>query len=747
MADPTNVRQLFFLAEGVEFGVGRVRSFSTQEGFSHSYTHTAEVVFDGIQVRPQAWMHAPATIVLASGTDTILRRYSGMVMRARTRATRRERAVVEVTLESPLALLRLTTDYRIFQNQTTQEIVSQILKDNGLSGLASTWRLAGSYEKREVCTQYAETCFDFVSRLLEEEGIFYYFTFSESGPTLLFADDASAYESTEATPEVPFREGTGLTSAEAITHIHEVLRVRPSKVTLRDHDFKRPALDLTSDASDTSESAVLGREYYEYPGLYIDPSEGKRRAELKLQAFTAENNHVVATGTATTLTPGHTFKLTGALDPALDQEWVVASLVQTFEDATAAGATADVRAILLPKSAPFRPPQRTLKPRVPGPQLATVTGPSGEEIHTDEFGRIKVRFPWDRAALHDDKSSAWVRVGQLHTSGSLAIPRVGWEVLVDFEDGDPDRPYVLGRLYNGAYTPPYDLPGNKAVSSLQSASSPHSGGRNEVRTNDSAGGEQFYIHAAKDMNVVVDNNKTETVTNNFTSNVGSNHDLTIGANDTLTVGANMGATVKGSQTWSVGASRTKTVTGDESITVKGSRSLTVGGSHTLLTPLSITTGVDGSLSETVGSACVEAAALGTSIAVAGSANITVGGAKVELVAAGKTDLTLGAKATTVGGAFISASGTDVGISVKGAKATNVGGAWAVNAGGDVNLSSSSSVTINVGGAVSFAGAAIVLKVGGSCVAIAEGTVVLHASEVKLTSTGPQPEMGAVVGDK
>lgn len=744
MADRTDVRQLFFQAEGVDFGAGRVRSLSTEEGLSRSYRMHAEVSFEGAQIRPQAWMHGPATIVLAAGTETILRRYAGIVTRVRQKATRRERSAVEITMESPLSLLALTTDHRLFQKLTTREIVTQILAEAGLSSLAVEWRLSDSYEKREVTTQYAETSFDFVSRLLEEDGIFYYFQFAAEGVKLVFADDASAYEDTSATPEIPFRDDAGLRSEEAISSITEVERVRPAKVTLRDHDFERPALDLTAEASN---GAVLGREHYEYPGRYVEPSEGKRRAEMRLAAFALENSHVVATGTATSLTPGHAFELTGALDPALEREWVVVELAQALEDSGPSGARADVRAILVPRDVRFRPPQRTPKPRVPGPQIATVTGPPGQEIHCDEHGRIKVRFPWDRAAPRDDTSSAWVRVSQLHMSGSVAIPRVGWEVLVDFEDGDPDKPVVLGRLYNGVYKPPYDLPANKTVSSLQSASSPHSGGRNEVRMNDSGGGEQYFMRAQKDMNVAVDNNKTEKVTNDATWNIGSNHDLTIGANDTLKVGSNMGVTVKGSQTWSVGASRTKSVTGDESVTVNGSRSLTIGGGHTTMTPLAISTGVDGSLSETVGSANIEAAALGTSIAVAGTASVSVGGAKIEAVAAGKTDLTIGAKATTVGGAFISASGADIGVSVKGAKATNVGGAWVANAGEDANLTSKSSVTINVGGAVSFNGATVVLKVGGACVAIAEGTVVLHAPEIKLTATGPQPELGAVVGDK
>ena len=258
-----------------------------------------------------------------------------------------------------------------------------------------------------------------------------------------------------------------------------------------------------------------------------------------------------------------------------------------------------------------------------------VTGPRGQEIHCDESGRVKVRFPWDRRASHDDQSSAWIRVGQMHSSGSVAIPRVGWEVAVEFEDGDPDRLIVVGRVYNGRYGPPYALPGHKTVSTLQSASTPGGAGCNEIRMDDGGGAEQVHVFAQKDQNVNVANNKTEKVITDTTMGVGANYTLKVGANETVKIGANLEHVVGAAQTWSVGAARTKTVSGGETITVKGDRSLSIGGSHTTMTPMSVSNSTPASLSETIGGSCLEAAALGVGMMAAGTVSVSVGAAKIE----------------------------------------------------------------------------------------------------------------------
>ncbi|HZX00757.1 MAG TPA: type VI secretion system tip protein TssI/VgrG [Bacilli bacterium] len=735
---------LAFLAEGVDPGAARVRRLHAREALSQPFTVDVELELTDLSLSPRAWLHGPAQVVVHRPSDgAAIRRFGGVVTRVRERVSRTPRQEVVVTVESPLALLRLSTDHRIFQEKTTEAIVAELLEEAGIEPGKVSFRLVGAYEPREVCTQFGETTLAFASRLLEEDGIFHFVEQGEDGPVLVFADDASAYLATSPEDQLDFRAGSGLLAGEAITSIREREQVRPAKVTLRDHDFKRPSLDL--EASAHSE-APLGREDYIYPGRYTDPDEGKRRAQIRLDALAAQAAAAEGTSNVFSLAAGHTFSLSGAPDAALDRAWVVTDLEQIWET-SGEGMTFFNAFRLLPKETTFRPPAVTPRAAVPGPQVATVTGPAGSEIHCDSFGRVKVQFPWDRRGSKDENSSCWIRVGQMHASGSVAVPRVGWEVLVEFEDGDPDRPILVGRLYNGKKGPPYPLPARQAVSSLTSASTPGGAGRNEIRLDDAAGSEQFHIHAQRDLNAVTANNRTEKVANSGAHSVGADHTLKVGANETLSVGANHQLSVGAGQTWSVGGSREKTVAGNEKLTIKGSRTLSIGGSHTLMTPLSVSETTPASFSETVGGSVVEAAALGVSTAVAGVASFTVGGAKIEAVATGRGDVTVGAQATTVGGAFISASSKDVSVSVGGAKATTVGGAFAASVGGDVELSSEASLNITVGGLVALNAGSIVLKVGGSKVTLASGAVVIKSREIRLAATGPHPELAPLVADK
>ena len=336
--------------------------------------------------------------------------------------------------------------------------------------------------KREVCTQYDETMLQFVSRILEEDGIFFFNEQAENGPTLIFGDSADSYSA--STPdELVYYGPSGLFSGDAVTHIAACERMRSAALTLRDHDFKKPSVDLEAKA--TAKTA-FNRERYEYPGRYIDPGEGKRRAGMWLDAETAENTGLDCRGTAFFLSAGYTVKLEQTGNSAWDGEYVVVRVHHDWSRTGAGASRLEARFRLLPKSASYHPARRAPRPRVSGLHTAVVTGPAGEEIHCDEFGRIKVQFHWDRHGKGDDKSSGWVRVGQMHTSGSVVIPRMGWEVLVDFEDGDPDKPIVLGRVFNAQFMPPSKLPDQMTASRLQSFVSPGGKGHNEIGVNDGA---------------------------------------------------------------------------------------------------------------------------------------------------------------------------------------------------------------------------------------------------------------------
>lgn len=725
----------------------RVRRLWAREAVSEVFRVTADFDLPGCQADPADWLLCRGAVVVARGGE-VVRRFVGIVTGAMEHASRSPRGRrVSVTLESPLAVLRLSRDTRVFVDRSVPEIVAAILEEAGLGGEGVRFALARAYAPRASCTQWDETCLDFVSRLLEDEGIFYIHDHGAC-PAIVFADSPAAWLPARAAP-VPFRPESGLAAAEAVFELRAIDRARPARVSLRDYDFERPALRLEHAAHD---GAPLGREHHEWGVLRhgargLRGLAGERAARDRLDAFAAEAACVAGRGNCFGLAAGHVVTVCDAPDAAMDRAWMVRDVEHAFRDEGASGQRYTCSFNLLAHDAPYRPPLRTPPPRVAGPQIAHVTGPRGEEIHTDRHGRIKLRFPWDRRAPWDDRSSGWARVGQMQMSGAVAIPRVGWEVLVDFEDGDPDAPIVLGRLYDGSHPPPEPLPRRKTVSLLQSASSPASGGFNAIELDDAAGAELVRLHAQRDLRMDVANRRAEAVGSSSTTAIGGHRTLSVGGDEALQAGGSCDATVGGSQRIAVGGSRARSIGGDDGVEVGGSRSLAIGGDHTVTTPGACSTTAAGGLTETVGGSSVEVAGLAVSMAAAGAASVSVGGAKIEAAAGGATDFTLGAKVSAVGGARVLASGADVGLRVSGSKATTAGAAWVMGAGGDAELSAGAALSIQVGGAVAMDAANIVLSVGASSVTIASGGVVIRSPTIRLTATGPHAELSALVKDK
>jgi type VI secretion system secreted protein VgrG len=731
----------YLVATDLDAGVLRATRIVAREQVSRGCEYQVFATCDYGAVEVRELLRKPAAIVVAREDGSIVRRLGGFVTKVSERAsTVVNRQEVRVVIEDPLALLRYSSDHRIFQEKTTREIVQTILDESGIP--SSEFRLSGASRKREVCTQYGETMRAFVDRILEEDGIHWFVEQGEDGAKVVFGDGPSSWSETPFDKTIRYRHGAGLHPDETLDSIHARARVRPKKVTLRAHDFAKPTLDLEAAVeSDT----VLGREHYEYPGRHRVAAEGKARAKAILDAHVAQATATKVSGRVFRMTAGHVFDLEETPGQAHDGAFVALEVVHEWSHLD--NARLETTATILEKSAPYAPEPRTPKPRALG-DLALVTTPSGQEIHTDEHGRIKAQFHWDRHSKPDDKSSGWIRVGQMHTSGSVVVPRVGWELLVEYEDGDPDRPIVLGRLWNQSSPPTDPLPGGATNSTLVSYTTPGGSGRNELRMNDGGGSELVRVHAQKDLNLVVANDKKEKVTTSADIGVKVDEKIKVGANETTKVGSMDEVEIGGSQTYKVAAARTKTITKDEKVDVKGDRSVTIAASHTTTTPKSIDTSTKGNLSETVGGSCMEVAALDVGLAVAGSASITVGGAKVEAVATGKSDLNIGAKATTIGGAFLNVTPKDVTVATKNSKATTVGGAWLATSGAEAEISSKDAIDILVGGAIAFnAASKIVLKVGGSTVTVSGGSVVLESKEVKLTASGPAAELAPMVGSK
>jgi type VI secretion system secreted protein VgrG len=498
----------------------------------------------------------------------------------------------EVTLVTPLSLLDHHVGCRIFQEMDVKEIVSKIFEE---TGLAMEWRLSGSYPKRVYCVQYDESLLDFVSRLLEEEGIYYFVDMTADGMTVVLADDSTGSAPLDGEATLPFRPAGGMGSHEDhVRKIAEQHRMRSGKFVLRDYDFTRPELDQTV----TAEADLDGDlERYDYPGGYVEPSEGQRLAQVRLEAEQVERRLLLVEGDCPRLVLGRKVTIEDALFEAAEGEYVVVAVTHELlsarsaeqmkalsghEKAAAREDAYGFRAALIPVDVKYRSPQVTPKPLIEGPQTATVVAPAGaqsEEIHTDEWGRSKVKFHWDPSPEVADKASCWIRTKQLQTSGSMVLPRVSWEVAVEFFEGNPDRPYVAGMLYNGAFMPPYALPEGKSRTSMMSRTTPGGGGFNEVRFEDKAGGEEIFIHAQYDMVVHAANNKSKSIGNQEARAIAVNSTTSIGANATTQVTMGALSNVGANHTVEVGGNRKVEVNALSCLKVGGSSTIQVGGKH------------------------------------------------------------------------------------------------------------------------------------------------------------------------
>ena len=502
--------------------------------------------------------------------------------------------VVELSIVPALGLLDHDVGCEIHQEMDVQEIVTKVLTDVGIGEDKLDWRITGSYLKRTYCVQYCESRLDFVSRLLEREGIYYFTDMTPDGPVYVFCDDSTASDELEGGAILPFRPGGMDVVEDHIRSIDEQHRVRSGKFVLRDFDFERPDLDQTSEAESDLDTDL---EVYDYPGGYIEPSEGARLAQVKLEAEQVERRMLRVQGDCFRLVPGKKVTIEEALNDEVNGEWVVVGVTQEMfvsrsgeqmEQSTGergAGARTGAYALsawLLPADIKYRSPQTTPWPVINGPQTATVVAPEGsapEEIHTDEWGRSKVRFHWDRAGIVDDKASCWMRTKQMQSSGSMILPRVHWEVVVEFLEGDPDRPIVTGRMFNGTYMPPYALPEGSSRTALRSSSTPGGGGTNEVRLEDKAGGEEIAIFAQYDMQVHAANNKTKTIGNQEARVVAVNSTTDVGVNQTVQITMGNTTTVGGDQEVKVGADRKVEVNALQALNVAGNSGNKIAGNH------------------------------------------------------------------------------------------------------------------------------------------------------------------------
>jgi type VI secretion system secreted protein VgrG len=459
------------------------------------------------------------------------------------------------TLVPQLWMLTRTTDCRIFQDITVPDIIAKIFGEHKLEFRN---RLIGKFEEQKYCVQYRESDFNFVSRLMEEEGIFYFFEHEADKHTLILANDPSKFNPTPFHNSISYKSMIGEAQHEEVVSEWAVgQEVRPGRYAINDFNFEDPLFDLTSEVSGKDERKL---EIYDYPGEYVTKDEGERLVGIRMHE--QESVHQVATGSSTCrgFISGYRFKLKDHYRKDFNKEYVITSNYISSDQGTNYRTTGVDSAEFfqysnqiqcIPFPSPFRPARKTPVPFMQGPQTAIVVGPPGEEIFVDQYGRVKVQFHWDREGKYNEMSSCWIRVSQNWAGkrwGAAFWPRVGQEVIVDFLEGNPDQPIITGRVYNANAMPPYKLPAEKTKSTIKSDSSKGGGGFNEIRFEDKKGDEQVFIHAEKDLDLRVKEDARELV--------GSGRHLIVKADQKELVEADKHLHVKGDQTEKIDGSLT-----------------------------------------------------------------------------------------------------------------------------------------------------------------------------------------------
>ncbi len=548
-----------------------------------------------------------------------------------------------------LWLLSLEQDCRIFQQKSVPQIIKQVLEEGGVPPDRISFRLQGTYAPREYCVQYRETDLNFISRLLEEEGMFYYFEHGKNGHVMVFGDSMVNYSPIAGDPALVFNPPDGMATDEEYVYAFLLSRrLRTGKTTLRDFNFERPSLDLTCKDQD---NCFIKPEVYDYPGEYADVERGGKLNKVRLQEAIMFRDTANGQSYCPRLTPGFTFALKKHELDNFNRDYLVVEAFhsgaqpQAVEEQSlgTSGLSYSNQFFCIPADVAFRSERATPRPVVEGVQTAIVVGPKGEEIYTDEHGRVKVQFHWDREGQRDEKSSCWIRVSQLWAGagwGAMFIPRIGHEVIVDFEEGDPDRPIIVGRVYHATNTPPYSLPADKNKSAIKSDSTLGGGGSNELCFDDSKGSEEIFLHGQKDWSIAIENDKNQAVghdesmmvANNRQKSVGVDQKETIGSNKTIRVGLNHKESIGANKTVNVGANHTESIGANMALTVGGNKTETVSVAS----------------AETVGAAKALSIGAGYQISVGAAMNESVGGLKAEEVGLYKSTNVGGSMTVTVG---------------------------------------------------------------------------------------------------
>jgi type VI secretion system secreted protein VgrG len=711
------------------------RSMVGVEALGRCFEYTIEVTSARSDLAAADLLGSPITVSLERPAGGY-RYFNGLLTRLQYLGSTPAMSSYVLVVRPWLWLLTRTADCRIFQNVTVKAILETLFgelhfSDYDLSGIQ------GDPPEREYVVQYRETDFNFVTRLMDEEGIYYYFSHESGKHTLVLVDSADVHQappSTSAPFTLPFEEPDAQRNAliEYVSNWQIAEEIEPGSYAHTDFDPTKSRAKLL-----LSESAPAGHQYdslevFDYPGAFTERSVGQQYAKLRLE----ERQQPIEQGSGWTnardLAVGYTFSLQDHPRDDQNRAYLVTAATHHLRGHDIESGNLDGQHVVstefqaMPTARQFRSRVFARKPLVGGPQTAIVVGPSGQEIWTDSYGRVKVQFHWDRLGKSNESSSCFVRVSQAWAGsgfGAIHLPRIGQEVVVDFLEGDPDRPIVTGRVYNDANMPPYSLPANQTQSGFKSRSS--KGGSpanfNEIRFEDLKGSEEVYVQAEKDLDSLVKNNETRSVGVDRTVKIGHDEALSVGNNRTVSVSAN--------ETITVGGNESVTISGNETVSVTGNESVTIGGNETVSVTGNKTETITGSRSRQVGGSETVVVAGAQSIAVAAAQSVAVAGARTIAVASGESVNVAADKSESIGGGLT--------LSVSGDRSETVGGDDSANITGGLSLTIGKDGVVKGGQSLVFDAAdEITLKAGDASITLSKnGDISIKGNNVVTNASG------------
>ncbi|TIN06725.1 type VI secretion system tip protein TssI/VgrG [Mesorhizobium sp.] len=730
-----------------------------RDELSRCLAYTVGFVSSSPEIDPLKMLGGAVSI---EGESDPKRWFSGLVSEFRLTRIEDRLAYYEAVIRPWLWFLGNTTDCRIFQNMSVIEIVEEVFSKYSTAKFEK--RLQGSYPPREYCVQYDESDLDFVQRLLEHEGILYFFEHDEGKHTLVLADAMNKLKPAPGYEKVPYHfEGQG--SRRDVEYITEWIpgsSVRPGAYVHTDYDFEKPGADLMAKSAQPFSHKLAAGENYRQPGAHLDVGRGDSLAAIRREEIQAVHQRIAAVGTVRGLYSGCTFKLDGFPREDQNQEYLVVSAEYRLFD-PGYRAFADVESenfkVILgvaPTALAYRPPRVTTRPIMRGPQTATVVGPSGEEIFTDKYARVKVQFHWDRLGKKDQNSSCFVRVSQTWAGsgwGFIQIPRIGQEVIVDFIEGDPDLPIITGRVYNASQMPPYGLPGSATQSGWKSDSSKGGGGYNELMFEDKAGSELVNFQAQKDHNLLIKNDRTKLVQHDQSDridhdakhSVGHNLDEDVGNNKTVKVGVDQTTDIGNNDTETVGVNRSLTVGSNETIGIGSNSTETIGANHTQTVALVQTVTVGTARVDSVGTSETRTVGGPQANTIGATRSVTVGAAQSHSVGASDSWQIAADQSVSIGGGHTESIAKDQGSTVGGGRTASVGkddstsvaGAHSLSVDKDSAISVTGNGTIKIGKKLVIdAGDEILIKTGSAKIMMKkDGTIAIEGKDISVKGSG------------